>query len=87
MSELRTIDQQARLTPDKPALVMAHDGSAVTFDPLGTRCRCVDARIGHACDSTMRFWAHVQADQHRSHHPDQASEIAVSGGEALSRHL
>ena len=37
MSELRTIDQQALLTPDKPALVMAHDGSAVTFAELAER--------------------------------------------------
>ena len=37
MSELRTIDQQALLTPDKPALVMAHDGSAVTFAELVER--------------------------------------------------
>ena len=43
MSELRTIDQQASLTPDKPALVMAHDGSAVTFAELVER----SARAAH----------------------------------------
>ena len=43
MSELRTIDQQARLTPDKPAIVMAHDGSAVTFAELAGR----SARTAH----------------------------------------
>jgi long-chain acyl-CoA synthetase len=37
VNELRTIDQQARLTPDKPALVMAHDGSTVTFAELVER--------------------------------------------------
>src|SRR6202035_2371002 len=43
VSELRTIDQQALLTPDKPALVMAHDGSAVTFAELVER----SARTAH----------------------------------------
>ena len=43
MSELRTIDQQARLTPDKPTIVMAHDGSAVTFAELVER----SARTAH----------------------------------------
>jgi len=37
MTGCRTIDQQARLTPDKPAVVMAHDGSTVTFAELAGR--------------------------------------------------
>ena len=43
MSELRTIDQQALLTPDKPGVVMVHDGSAVTFAELVER----SARTAH----------------------------------------
>jgi acyl-CoA synthetase (AMP-forming)/AMP-acid ligase II len=37
MSVLRTIDQQARLTPDKPAVVMVGDGATVTFADLVKR--------------------------------------------------
>lgn len=43
MRELRTIDRQARLTPDKPAVVMAHDGCTVTFAELVER----SARAAH----------------------------------------
>lgn len=39
----RTIDQQALLTPDKPAIVMAHDGCTVTFAELVER----SARAAH----------------------------------------
>jgi long-chain acyl-CoA synthetase len=43
MSVLRTIDQQALLTADKPAVVMAHDGGTVTFAELVER----SARAAH----------------------------------------